>query len=484
MPRFNVPVSSVTHTDNLAGGEAFIQSPKLELASHLLTSFAQDQFYRSADDGIKRLVELVKLVDPIYAAKAAVFARDEFGMRSVSHIVAGELAASVKGQSWTQDFFDKVVIRVDDMTEILSYYTANYGKRPIPNSLKKGLAKAFSRFDAYQLAKYRAEGKALSLVDVVNLCHPSEPKEALKALMNGTLKSTDTWESQLTEAGQGEDEGKEERKAEVWEGLIKERKIGYFALLRNMRNILEQAPSIIEQACQLLVDEKLIGKSRVLPFRFDTAARQIQKTNLDGGRLVSAALSQAFDIACSNVPVLPGRTLIALDDSGSMTMNSSEKSDTTPAHIGSLFGAVLYKTQPNSDLLLFADRVSWFTGNPNDTASTIATQIRHVAGRGDGTNFNLIFQAANKLYDRIIILSDMQAWIGYNSPAVEFAKYKREYSANPHVFCWDLQGYGTMEFPEQQVYALAGFSDKVFDVMGMLEEDREALVHKIEAVNL
>jgi len=52
------------------------------------------------------------------------------------------------------------------------------------------------------------------------------------------------------------------------------------------------------------------------------------------------------------------------------------------------------------------------------------------------------------------------------------------------VFCWDLQGYGTMEFPEQQVYSLAGFSEKVFDVMGMLEEDRQALVHRIEAVIL
>jgi len=482
MPRFNVPVSSVTRTENLAGGEAFTQSPKLELAIHLLTSFAQDQYYRSTDEGIKRLVELVKLVDPSYAAKAAVFARDTFGMRSVTHIVAGELAASVKGQSWTQDFFDKVVVRVDDMTEILSYYTANYGKRPIPNSLKKGLAKAFTKFDAYQLAKYRAEGKALSLVDVVNLCHPSKPKNALRALMDGTLKSTDTWESQLTEAGQGEDEGKEERKADVWEGLIRERKIGYFALLRNLRNILEQAPSIVSEACELLVDETLIRKSRVLPFRFDTALTQIQKMNEDGTRAVVTAISKAFDIACANVPVLPGRTLIALDDSGSMTSNIGKGKP--PADIAALFGAVLYKTQPNSDLLLFADRASWFMGNANDSATTIASQIKSVTGSGGGTNFNLIFEAANKAYDRVIILSDMQAWVGRLSPAAAFAQYKREYSANPHVFCWDLQGYGTMEFPEQQVYSLAGFSEKVFDVMGMLEEDRQALVHRIEAVIL
>ena len=39
-------------------------------------------------------------------------------------------------------------------------------------------------------------------------------------------------------------------------------------------------------------------------------------------------------------------------------------------------------------------------------------------------------------------------------------------------------------FPERNVYALAGFSEKVFDVMALLERDREALVHEIEAVKL
>jgi hypothetical protein len=38
---------------------------------------------------------------------------------------------------------------------------------------------------------------------------------------------------------------KEAFKKEVWTQLIKERKIGYFALLRNLRNILEQAPDLV-----------------------------------------------------------------------------------------------------------------------------------------------------------------------------------------------------------------------------------------------
>ena len=36
-------------TTNLAGGEAFVETPKLELATLLLTSTLGDQFYRSAN---------------------------------------------------------------------------------------------------------------------------------------------------------------------------------------------------------------------------------------------------------------------------------------------------------------------------------------------------------------------------------------------------------------------------------------------------
>ena len=47
-------------------------------------------------------------------------------MRSVSHIVAGEIVNSVKGEQWTKNFINKVVFRVDDMTEIMSYFMSTY----------------------------------------------------------------------------------------------------------------------------------------------------------------------------------------------------------------------------------------------------------------------------------------------------------------------------------------------------------------------
>ena len=222
MAKFNIRSDTQEKVTNLAGGTAFAESPELEFASLLLTSFVQDQFYRKESDTLERVSELLdKGVPPEFAAKSAVYARDQFNMRSISHVVAAELASRVKETEWMRPFVRNVIVRVDDMLEIVAYFEGKHGRKPVPNALKRGIRDAFDKFDGYQLAKYRGEGKDVKLVDLVNLVHP-EPsdrnREALKQLVEGTLRSTETWESKLTEAGQqavhGED--KAELKAQAW----------------------------------------------------------------------------------------------------------------------------------------------------------------------------------------------------------------------------------------------------------------------------
>ena len=335
-------------THNLAGGQAFELSKRAELVTILLTSFLDNKYYRTGNETAKRIRALVnEIPDKEFVAKAALYARNEAGMRSVSHLVAGELAHSVKGKEWTKQFLDRVVYRVDDVLEILSYTMAVHGK-PIPNAMKKGLGKALTRFDEYQLAKYRKESAELKLVDAVNLVHPAHT-DAIRKLVNGELAPANTWETNLTRAGQEASTEKEkaERKAQAWSELIGQRKIGYFALLRNLRNILEQAPELVDDAVALLTDEDLVRKSKVMPFRFRTALDALEQADLDRRlrQKVVRALSQAVDMSLVNAPRFKGRTLIALDCSGSMMGK--------PMKIGSLFASVLYKTN-DADLMLFS----------------------------------------------------------------------------------------------------------------------------------
>lgn len=476
MSKFNSK-STGTKTTNLVGGEAFKVNSKFEFISILLTSFVQSQFYRSENKVIENLRNLFNLIpDKLFLAKTAIYARTKFGMRSVSHIVAGEIAKSVKNEEWSKSFFDKIVYRVDDMSEILSYYIDTYGK-PIPNSLKKGFANAFNKFNEYKLAKYKGTGNKVSLIDVINIVHPKENKtnkEALKKLMTGKLVSFDTWENDLTQAEQAATNETEKSglKKQVWIKLIKEKKIGYFALLRNLRNIIEQAPEIIPDACDMLIDEKLIKGSLVLPFRYATALKELEQMN--GSRKIITAISKALDISLNSVPVFKGKTLIVLDESGSMQGK--------PIEIGSLFAAVLYKSN-DADLVTFANSARYRTLNPLDTTLSIANFLKKDF-IGAGTDFSSIFPILKTAYDRIIILSDMQGWVGYYAPVNAFNNYKKRTGANPYIYSFDLQGYGTAQFPENNIFCLTGFSDKIFDIMTLLETDKNALIKEIESIKL
>lgn len=473
MSRFNQN-SLGTKTTNLAGGQAYNQSSELEFVSMLLTSFANDEYYRSANDTFERMKQLIKICDKQFVAKAAVYARTKFGMRSITHAVSSEIAKYISGEKWAKDFYNAIIYRPDDMMEILSYHTANNGK--VPNAMKKGIAKAFDKFDRYQLAKYRGEGKNYKLVDVVNVVHPiptEKNTDALNSLIKGELKSFDTWESELTKAGQksSSEEEKSDFKKEAWIKLITEKKIGYFALLRNLRNIIEQAPEVINEAIETLTNEALIKKSLVLPFRFITAFDEINKLNSSKVvRDVLMALNKAVDIAVNNVPIFDGETLVVLDTSGSMSGK--------PATIGSLFASVLIKSN-NADFMTFSNNATYRNVNPMDSTITIANSIRFASG---GTNFRDIFKVANKKYDRVIILSDMQGWISFETPTKEFNEYKSRINANPFVYSFDLNSYGTMQFPEQNVFCVAGFSEKVFDIIKLMEQDKKALINEINKV--
>lgn len=465
MSRFNE--KKETGVTNLAGGKAYKESKELQLVSMLLTSFGDDKTYRSADDTFKKLDELVKDCDKLFCAKAVCYARREFGMRTITHYAASVLAKYIGGETWAKDFFAKVVYRPDDMTEIIACHLSRNEK--VSNAMKKGFAEALGTFTDYQLSKYRGEGNKVKLVDVVNLVHPTQTEKnngAIEKLVNGNLKAFDTWEVELSAAGNDV-----EKKKSAWRKLISENKLGYFALLRNIRNIANlQDDKLKDLALDALLNEKAIHKSLVLPFRFATAYKEL--STIDSKAM--SAISRACEIACDNVPKLDGKTLIALDVSGSM----SDVSD-----IAALFAAVLLKSN-DCDLIKFSYNSTYQIVNTDDSLMTIKDNLKFSGG---GTNFISIFETANRKYDRVILLSDMQAWMQNNywvkSPSAAYNAYKQKYNPDCKMYSIDLAGYGTLQVPEKDVYCLAGFSEKIFDLMKFLEEDKNALLNTIKAYN-
>jgi hypothetical protein len=155
---------------------------------------------------------------------------------------------------------DTLEQRADELGEFALYWKAR--KEPLSAGVKRGLAKAFTKFDAYQLAKYNREN-TVKLRDVLFLCHAkpknTEQAETWKKLVENTLESPDTWEVALSA-------GKDKR--ETWERLLREGKVGGMAVLRNLRLMLAAGvpPKLIAERLEK-------GIARALPFRFVTAAR-------------------------------------------------------------------------------------------------------------------------------------------------------------------------------------------------------------------
>jgi 60 kDa SS-A/Ro ribonucleoprotein len=504
MSRFN-ETKKATTMENYSGTKAHQKSSELELVSILLTSFVDDQFYRNGNETINRISKCLESVDPEFAAKVAIFARNEFGMRSVTHVLASDLAKYVSGKSWGKEFYNKIIHRPDDMLEIVSFYLSK-GNKSLPNSMKKGFAKAFERFNGYQLGKYKNSGKNLSLVDLANMVHPkpvdtngfisvntseyskktgktiptsSETIEinSLDALMNGFLKSEGTWEAELSKAGKeaSDENQKSELKNKVWNDLISTKKIGYFAALRNACNVIEQSPESVDLLCSFLTDEHSIKKSLVFPFRYMTAAEEVSKIGNSLSRKVTTALEKAIEISCSNVPKFSGETCVIFDRS--LSMNTSSNGRSIPTKVGSVFAAILSKVN-NADLILFGTDARYENYNPSDSVKTLSENLSKV--KLGNTKFQKFFELLNKKYDRLIILSDGEANGQLRSSQSYLSQYCKTYNCDPWVYNFDLAGYPTVQFSGGKVINLAGFSEKVFNLMKAAEEDQNVLINNIK----
>ena len=496
-----VGVMRQVKTTNEAGGEAYKLSPRQALASLALTSVVIDSAYRS---GASELVALTALLDQLaakndlkFAAQTALYVRHTHGLRTISHVIAGEIAIreSKVGFPWRKSFFNKIVKRLDDAIEIAAYVKMKLGAdKMLPNALKRGFAEAFKRFDEYSMSKYNQDGEGLSLITLINLVHPKlgngkkkDTKHPVHLLMTGKIKPAMTWEFELSEAGKSDEPAK--AKAAVWAKLFKEEQLGYMACLMNLRNILEQAPKSVKNACALLTDEAQVKKALIMPTQFISAYKAIEGvTGCDGEAVQSVmnAINKAVEIAMSNVPKLEGRTLVALDASGSMNDKGSFKY--TPFEIGALFASVLYKANSKCDFMYFAGEGVYKTFDRDQKLLPLQDGVIRARING-GTNFNAIFDTANKAYDRIVILSDMQAWMatgewGSSNPAKALAAYRAKHEADPTIYSFDLKSYGTSQFPTNKVAALAGWTDKVFDIMKNLEADPKAQITAIEAIDV
>jgi len=311
-------------------------SAKAELRRTVLTCLLwEDAFYEKGSGIAARIAELVRANKAEDVAALAREARSEMQLRHVPLFLVRELARRKGTGPLVAETLEQVIQRADELGEFVALYWKEK-KEPLSAGVKRGLARAFTKFDAYQLAKYNRDSR-VKLRDVLFLCHakPLNAEQAAdwKKLVDGTLAPLDTWEVALS-SRQG--------KKETFERLLEEGKLGGMAVLRNLR--LMTAAGVSPKLIRERLDK---GVARALPFRFVTAARYAPK--------LEDALESAMLKGIAGLRKLEGSTGLLVDVSGSMNYRLAKKGETTRMDAAAGLAILLREKAEESCIATFSD---------------------------------------------------------------------------------------------------------------------------------
>jgi TROVE domain len=369
------------------GGPARHISNELQLRRSVLACLLwESQFYEDGVEIAGRITELVPKVDAELVAELAAEARDKMKLRHAPLLLVREMARHKTDRALVAPTLARVIQRADELAEFVAIYWKD-GKVPLSAQVKKGLAAAFTKFDAYALAKYDRAG-AIRLRDVLFLSHAKPRDEAQaelwKALVKGELATPDTWEVALSGGAD---------KREAWERLLAERKLGALALLRNLRNMKEAK---VKES--LILDAiRSMKTTRVLPFRFIAAARHAPKWE--------NTLEQAMMTCVRSQEKLGGKTVLLVDVSDSMNNTLSHRSEMKRTDAAYGLAILLREICEKVSVYSFSDRLVEIPGRHGFA-------LRDKIDASQPHNSTFLGRAIAQLkeeYDRLIVITDEQA---------------------------------------------------------------------------
>lgn len=358
----------------------------------------ENTFYESGEEIAERIQKLVKEVRPEIVAAIAVEAREKMNLRHVPLLLVTAMAKLPSHRHMVAETAARVIQRADELAEVFSIYTkGRTGTKKlnkVSNQLRKGVAQAFTKFNEYSLAKYNQDNE-IKLRDVMFAVHPrplnDEQGEVWKRLAQNELATPDTWEVALSAT--------KDKKAE-WERLLSENKLGALALIRNLRNMTQAGVSenLVRAALSTMKTE------RVLPFRFVGAANHAPQWEPE----LEAAMLQNL----AEMPKLPGKTAIIVDNSGSMSDKVSGKSELSRIDAACALAILVREVCERAVVIGFGSTAAVI---PARKGFALRDAIKQ--GPGGGTNTNTALALARQQgYDRIIVITDEQSHQAVSGP--------------------------------------------------------------------
>jgi 60 kDa SS-A/Ro ribonucleoprotein len=537
---------------NEAGGRAYKLEPKHALAQVAATGTFGNAFYSTAETQLNEVLKLIDEVDDNrYLAKLALYAREKAFMKDMPAALL--VALSVRDTELMHRVFDRVVDNGRVLRTVFQMIrSGRFRNSTVKNEAGRGrvglsssVQRAFQRWlNTASVGKLLSAsiGNDPSLRDILRMARPT-PKDNARRAMFGWLtdKSIDKWapateadlpvevqsliayrnseskEAQALIAG-GLDNVRWDLLADaakgpkVWAALA--RKMGPQALRMNLNTLLrhdvfnlerlsQSSSNMVEYVADRIADESEIRRSKQFPYQYFAAY-----LNADDNvpQKIKTALHKAAEIACGNVPELPGPVVIGLDTSGSMSSavtghrGHGATSKMRCIDVAAMFAAAILRRNPDSVVIPFDTSAYDAKIDPNDSILSIAERLAKYGG--GGTDCSLPLVAANQRHAKrkfagVVLVSDNESWIGtgrHGSTRVmtaweAFVANQRKLAgkeAAPKLINIDLQPYQTVQACERaDIMNIGGFSDSVFNVISaFLADNNQRFVAEVEAIEL
>lgn len=371
------------------GGKAkHINSEQQLRRSVMACMLWEDEFYEDGQAIASRISAAVAQVAPEKVKEIAIEAREKMKLRHVPLLIVREMARLASHRGIVAETLAAVIQRPDELCEFLAIYWKEK-RQTVSAQVKRGLALAFQKFNAYSLAKYNRDG-AIKLRDVLFICHakPKDDEQAAtwKQLVEGTLATPDTWEVALSSGAD---------KKETWTRLLAEKKLGALALLRNLRNM--DSAGVDKQSIRAALSS--MDAERVLPFRFIAAARFAP--------YLEPELESAMFKCVQDKEKLSGETVLLVDVSRSMDAPISSKSDLQRVDAACGLAILLREVCSSVRVITFSNQC---VEVPNRRGFALRDAVIMSQPHGE-TALGAAIQAVNRdvAYDRLIVITDEQS---------------------------------------------------------------------------
>lgn len=528
---------------NLAGGPAYALEPKVALAQFAATGCFNGTFYADADAQLDTLKSLIAEVnDNLFLAKLAVYSRERAFLKDMPAALAATLAA--RDTALFQRVFDRVIDNGRVLRTLFQMIrSGQFGKKSLSSSLQRAFQRWLASAAPEKLLS-ASIGRDPSLRDILRLARPT-PADNVRRAMFGWLtdKEVARWapatEADLPEQirllAQFRAAETAEQQVEllgrlrarwdlladtargplVWSAIA--RTMGPQALRMNLNTLERQGvfadAEMVRVVAERLSDEAEVRRSRQFPYQYFAAYLNASETV---PQAIKAALHRAAELACGNVPELPGPVVIGLDVSGSMRSSVTGRRGTGSTtkmrcvDVAALVAAAILRRNPDSVVVPFDTSAYDAKVDPSDSILSLSERLAAYGGGGTDCSLPIQKAASGSLAKRkfagIVLVSDQESWVYQGRPyfygqngatgvLTEWETFVRNQiqlgggggtASPPKLICIDLQPARTTQAPERRdILNVGGFSDAVFDVIGaFLSGDAGRFVGEIEAVSL